>query len=249
MRIAAVGDLHVGRDSAGSLADGFVDLDERADLLMLAGDLTTHGDPAQAEILVRELGPVSVPVVAVLGNHDHHAGEPDAVRRVLEDGGVTVLERGSVVIDIDGCRVGVVGAKGFGGGFIGASVTEFGEEEMKAFARTSIEVAADVERLLGALEADVRVTLLHYAPVRDTLRGEPPEIFPFLGSYLFAEAIDRGGADLVVHGHAHRGSERGTTPAGVPVRNVAKAVLRSAYAVYVVEPKFDPATRVTPPRL
>lgn len=240
MRIAAVGDLHVGRDSAGSLSDGFVGLDERADLLVLAGDLTTHGDPAQAEILVRELGPVSVPVVAVLGNHDHHAGEPEAVRGILEDGGVTVLERGSAVIDVDGCRVGVVGAKGFGGGFIGASVTEFGEEEMKAFARMSIEVAADIERLLGALQADVRIALLHYAPVRDTLRGEPPEIFPFLGSYLFAEAIDRAGADLVVHGHAHRGSEKGATPAGVPVRNVAKAVLRSAYAVYAVEPKLDP---------
>jgi Icc-related predicted phosphoesterase len=237
MRIAAVGDLHVGHDSAGSLAEGFAGLADHADLLLLAGDLTTLGDAAQAEILVRELGAPTVPVISVLGNHDHHGGEPHAVRRVLERGGVTVLERESTVVEIDGCRVGVVGAKGFGGGFIGASVTEFGEAEMKAFARTTIDIAADLERLLSALDADVRIALLHYAPIRDTLAGEPPEIFPFLGSYLFAEAIDRAGADLVVHGHAHRGAEQGSTPGGVPVRNVAKAVLRSAYSVYVVEPK------------
>jgi len=237
MRIAAVGDLHVGHDAAGSLAEGFARIGEQADLLVLAGDLTTHGDAGQAQILVRELRDVPVPVVSVLGNHDHHAGEPDAVRRVLEKGGITVLDRESTVVEIGGCRVGVAGAKGFGGGFIGASVTEFGEAEMKAFARTTIDIAADLERLLGSLEADVRIALLHYAPIRDTLAGEPPEIFPFLGSYLLAEAIDRAGADLVVHGHAHRGAEQGSTPAGVPVRNVAKAVLRSAYAVYVVEPK------------
>jgi Icc-related predicted phosphoesterase len=172
----------------------------------------------------------------VLGNHDHHSGQQAVVSRQLEDGGVVVLESTSCILDVAGTTVAIIGSKGFGGGFVGASLAPFGEEEMKAFARTSIDMAAAFERLLSEAEADLRIGLLHYAPIRETLLGEPPEIFPFLGSYLFAEAVDRAGADLVVHGHAHRGTEWGQTPGGVPVRNVAKAVLRQAYRVYTLEP-------------
>ncbi|HEX6844344.1 MAG TPA: metallophosphoesterase [Actinomycetota bacterium] len=241
MRIAAVGDLHAGIDSAGELAGSFAGIEEQADLLLLAGDLTTHGDLAQAEVLAGELAGVEIPVVGVLGNHDHHAGDPDGVRRVLERAGVRVLERETALFEVAGERLGVVGAKGFCGGFAGASATEFGEEEMKAFVRTTTEIARDVEAQLASLDTDVRVALLHYSPIRDTLVGEPPEIFPFLGSYLFGEAVDRAGADLVLHGHAHRGAEVGETPGGVPVRNVAKPVLRRAYGVFVVEPRVAPA--------
>jgi Icc-related predicted phosphoesterase len=236
IRVAAVGDIHVGPDSVGAVRADLDHIDERADLLLLAGDLTTHGTVEQAELAAAEFADVAIPTVAVLGNHDHHGGDPEGVRRALEAAGVVVLERASHVLDVGGVRVGIVGAKGFGGGFVGASLSEFGEAEMKAFARTTIAAAADVERLLFAVQADVRILLLHYAPVRDTLVGEPSEIYPFLGSYLFAEAADRGGADLVIHGHAHRGTEVGTTPGGVPVRNASKPVLRTAYAIYELDP-------------
>jgi Icc-related predicted phosphoesterase len=236
IRVAAVGDIHVGPDSVGTVGPGLAELAERADLLLLAGDLTTHGSVAQAHLAAQELSGVAVPTIAVLGNHDHHDGQPEGVRRALEGAGIVVLERAAHVESIDGVRVGVVGAKGFGGGFVGASLAEFGEAEMKAFARASIESAADVERLLTALDADIKILLLHYSPIRDTLVGEPSEIYPFLGSYLFAEAADRGGADLVIHGHAHRGIEVGMTPGGIPVRNASKPVLRQAYAIYTLEP-------------
>lgn len=245
MRIAAVGDLHVGDDSAGSLAGSFAGIEERADLLLLAGDLTTHGEPSQARILVDELRSVPVPIVAVLGNHDHHADASDEIRRIVEGSGIAVVEGDAVVLEVDGIRVAIAGAKGFGGGFVGASVTEFGEPEMKAFACAGADSARELEQALKRLDTEVRIVMLHYAPIRDTLGGEPPELFPFLGSYLFAEAVDRAGADLVVHGHAHRGTERGVTPGGVPVRNVAKPVLRRAYAVYVVDPALAPARSAT----
>ena len=129
--------------------------------------------------------------------------------------------------------------KGFGGGFPGASGAEFGEPEMKAFIRHTKERSEALGSALASLRTDVRVALMHYAPIRETLQGEPPEIFPFLGSYLLAEAVDRSGADLVIHGHAHRGTEHGVTPGGVNVRNVAQTVIRQAYAVY----GFETATR------
>jgi len=245
IRVAAVGDIHIGPDSVGTVAAGLVDIDARADVLLLAGDLTTHGSVAQAELAAAEFADVPVPTIAVLGNHDHHGGVSEEVGRVLATAGIVVLERTSHVLTIDGARVGVVGAKGFGGGFVGASVSEFGETEMQAFARASIDAAADVERALEDVDADVKILLLHYAPVRDTLLGEPPEIFPFLGSYLFAEAADRGGANLVIHGHAHRGREVGATPGGIPVRNASKPVLRQAYAIYTLDAGRLPASDAT----
>jgi Icc-related predicted phosphoesterase len=172
---------------------------------------------------------------AVPGNHDHHGDRPNEIAEVLRDVGVTVLEGDTVLIDTPGGSVGVAGVKGFGGGFAGASGAEFGEPEMKAFIRHSKERSEALEAALHDLDADVRIALMHYAPVRETLQGEPLEIFPFLGSYLLAEAVDRAGADLVVHGHAHRGSEHGVTPGGVNVRNVAQTVIRQAYSVYGFE--------------
>jgi Icc-related predicted phosphoesterase len=133
----------------------------------------------------------------------------------------------------------VAGVKGFGGGFVGASGSEFGEREMKAFIRHTKDRADALAAALGGLDADVTVALLHYSPVRETLQGEPPEIFPFLGSYLLAEAIDTGGADLALHGHAHRGTEEGITPGGVPVRNVASTIHATGYAIYAFETAAD----------
>ena len=234
IRVAAVGDIHLGLDSAGTLAPHLDDIAERADLLCIAGDLTRHGDPEEAAVLADELADVTVPVVCVLGNHDYHADREDLVRKVLEESGITVLEGEHVVLDIGGTRVGIAGTKGFGGGFMGASGSDFGEPEQKAYVRHSQKLARGLEEQLSALDTPVKIALMHFSPVEETLRGERLEIFPFLGSYYLAEAIDNGGADIAFHGHAHVGSEKGVTPGGVPVRNVAQPVLQHAYKVYCV---------------
>jgi Icc-related predicted phosphoesterase len=238
-RIAAVGDLHVGVDSARSLRRALAGIEEHADVLLLAGDLTRRGELAEAEVLAAELHAVPVPILAVLGNHDHHSDRAGDVTEVLQDVGVKLVDGAAETVDVAGVVLGVAGTKGFGGGFVGASGSDFGEREMKAFVRHSMELAAGLEaglRVLADRGADVRVALTHYSPVRETLEGEPPEIFPFLGSYFLAEAIDAAGADLALHGHAHRGSEVGATAGGVPVRNVAQPVIDAPYRVYELGP-------------
>jgi Icc-related predicted phosphoesterase len=241
IRVAALGDPHAGTDTAGLLRPALADVAERADLLLLAGDLTRHGDPEEAAVLAGEVRELGLPVAAVLGNHDHHADQEHLVRKVMEEAGVVVLEGESAVFDVGTTRVGVAGAKGFGGGFAGACATEFGEPEIKAFVGHTRAIAERLGQALDALDTDVRIALLHFSPVPATLVGERLEIYPFLGSYLLGEAVDRAGADLVVHGHAHGGSERGVTPGGVPVRNVAQPVIGAAYRVYCLGEPGAPA--------
>jgi Icc-related predicted phosphoesterase len=232
IRVAATGDLHFGPDLAGTIRPQMEDLAERADVLLIAGDVTRVGDPEEAVGLAEELAGLDVPVIAVLGNHDYHSDRQGEITKVLEEAGIRVLEGKAVILSIDGSTLGVAGAKGFGGGFLGASGSDFGEPEMKAFVRHTRDIAQRLAQALSELEAEHRVALLHYAPVESTLRGERLEIYPFLGSYLLGEAIDGAGADLILHGHAHRGTERGVTPAGIPVRNVARPVIQRPYNVY-----------------
>jgi Icc-related predicted phosphoesterase len=239
IRLAAVGDLHFGDDSAGTWAPHLTQLADAADVLLLAGDLTRVGRAEEAAVLAAELVDVRVPVVAVLGNHDYHSDEAKLVTELLDDAGVTMLDGSSTVLEVGGASVGIAGTKGFGGGFAGASATAFGEAEMKAFVEHSSALADGLATALQDLDTDWRIALLHYAPVKDTVRGERPEIFPFLGSYLLAEAVDAVGADLVVHGHAHHGREKGVTPGGIHVRNVAQPVLRRSYAVYCLGESGD----------
>jgi Icc-related predicted phosphoesterase len=241
IRVAAVGDVHVGIDSAGRLAPRLAWLADHADVFLLAGDLTHRGRTEEAKVLAEELGGVRVPTIAVLGNHDYHSGEQDGVTEVLEQAGIRVLEGDAVVLEIGGRRVGIAGSKGFGGGFAGASASDFGEPEMKAFVGHTKALAGRLERALAGLRTDRRIALLHYSPVAETLAGEPREIHAFLGSYLLAEAVDRAGADLVIHGHAHRGSRDGTTAGGVPVRNVAAPVIGRAYEVFRFDAEGAPA--------
>jgi len=236
LRIAAVGDVHVGTDSVGHLREGFATLADEADALLLAGDLTKRGELAEGDVLAGELRDLPVPVVAVLGNHDHESDQERMLTQRLLDVGVRVLEGSATVLEIGGVRLGIAGGKGFAGGFVGACATAFGEREMKVFADASMLASAAIESALTSLDTDVRVLLMHYAPIRGTLHGESPELYPLLGSYLFAELADRAGVDLLVHGHAHDGTEKGATPSGIPVRNVAQPVLRRPYAVYGVEP-------------
>ncbi|MFD3441054.1 metallophosphoesterase [Streptomyces sp. NPDC058685] len=235
IRVAAVGDIHMAPDSAGVLRPAFETLGECADLLLLAGDLTRHGTLDEAAVVAREVAGLDVPVVAVLGNHDYHSDLQTEIAHLLGEAGVTVLEGDGTVLDIGGVRVGIAGTKGFGGGFAGREGGDFGEPEMKNFIRLTKRCSEELRRSLEDLrerDCTVRIALTHYAPVADTLAGEPLEIFPFLGSYLLAEAMDAAGADLAVHGHAHHGAEHGMTSGGVRVRNVAQPVIGRAFAVY-----------------
>jgi Icc-related predicted phosphoesterase len=229
VRVAAVGDIHVGPDSdavlhAESLAD-------TADVLLVAGDLTRHGTPSEAKVLAAEVATAPVPVVVVLGNHDFESDAAHEVRAVMESAGATVLDGDSVEVQVGDVRVGIAGTPGFGGGFRGASCSEFGEPLMKAFVRQTRAMADALCHSLSGLETHVRIAMTHYSPIEATLEGERLEIYPFLGSYLLAEAIDTGGAHLAIHGHAHRGSRAGVTPCGVPVRNVARPVIGRPFTV------------------
>jgi Icc-related predicted phosphoesterase len=236
IRIAAVGDLHVGEGSVDSVRSAFDGVAERADALLLAGDLTQHGLATEGRCLADGLRDVSIPIVAVLGNHDYHRGYEDSIRADLEGVGVTMLEGDASVLRFPGdVRVGIAGTKGFGGGFAGACASEFGEPEMKTFIRHTKLTARRLRDALRGLDVTLRIALTHYSPVPDTLEGEKLQIYPFLGSYLLGEAIDDALCDLALHGHAHHGRERGATPGGVPVRNVARPVIRHAFNVYRLE--------------
>lgn len=235
IRVAAVGDVHLGPDLRGTLRPCLEEIGGCADVLLLAGDLTQHGTTAEAEVVVAEFRDLTVPVVAVLGNHDYQCDSSEEIARMLQDADITVLEGSGVVLDLPGGRLGVAGTKGFGCGFPGRCGSEFGEPEMKAFVRHSRRLADGLGTALRGLDADFLVALTHYSPVADTLAGEPPEIYPFLGSYFLAEAADSADADLAVHGHAHAGQECGVTCGGVPVRNVALPVIRRAYALYALD--------------
>jgi Icc-related predicted phosphoesterase len=235
IRVAAVGDIHLGIGSEGTLRPWVEELAECADLLLLAGDLTRHGTPEEARVVADEFAGAPVPVIAVLGNHDYHGERPEEVAEILAGRGIRTLEAQAAVLELAGCRVGVAGVKGFGGGFSGHALEAFGEPEIKAFARRSTLCADGLKAALDELKSagcEIRIALTHYSPVPDTLVGEPPEIYPFLGSYLLAKAVDESGADLAVHGHAHSGTERGMTSGGVRVRNVAQPLIQRAFALF-----------------
>lgn len=233
IRIAAVGDVHLGAGGAGTLRPRLERLGEQADLFLVAGDLTKRGTKEEADTVAGELRDLPVPTFAVLGNHDYESDAAEAMVDRLTAAGVEVLEGSAARCCVRGCTVGIAGAKGFGGGFPGRCGTEFGEPEMKAFIRHARAAADRLGDALASLsDAGLRVALTHYSPVEETLVGEPCEIYPFLGSYLLAEAVDRGGAALAVHGHAHNGSLAGVTPGGTPVRNVALPVIRRSYRLF-----------------
>ena len=232
IRIAAVGDVHVDKDVVGRYRPALEQLPDVADALLVAGDLTRHGTVEEATCFADEFGDLGVPVVLVLGNHDHQSDQEKQVAQTLTDRGFTVLEGTGTVLELHGHRLGIAGVKGFGGGFAGACASNFGEREMKAFVNTTEVISERLGEALRGLECDALVALTHYAPVPETLVGEPLEIYPFLGSYQLARAIDSAPTSLALHGHAHHGSERGRTPGGVPVRNVAHPVIKQAYNVY-----------------
>ncbi len=224
VRFAAMGDLHVTRDSAGRLRELFTQASKAADALLLCGDLTDYGTAEEAQVLADELSAASVPVVAVLGNHDHEAGTPDVVAAALARAGVRVLD--GEACEVQG--VGIAGTKGFPGGFGRGSLGAWGEAAIKQFVKEAQREAMKLEQALAKLRTPRRLAMLHYAPIVGTVQGEPVEIYPFLGSSRLEEPLLLYPVDAVFHGHAHRGSLEGRTMGGVPVYNVALPLLRRA---------------------
>lgn len=228
MRIAAVADIHVKHTDKNKWLSFFREVSLKADVLLICGDLTDTGDEEEANILNDELKACTIPVVAVLGNHDYEKGRQKLIRGILQSEHVHILDGESVVIG----DIGFAGVKGFGGGFDRYMLSYFGEAAMKAFVQEAIDEALHLERALDQLnkqqEGVKKIALLHYAPIQQTVEGEPPEIFPFLGSSRLAEPLIRKQVVAAFHGHAHTGTLAGSLTNGVKVYNVAQPILKKA---------------------
>jgi Icc-related predicted phosphoesterase len=222
VRLAAVGDLHIKRTSQGLLAPLLASVNERADVLLLCGDLTDYGLPEETQILVKELTTaVRIPIVAVLGNHDYESGQQQDVCKRLTDAGVKVLDGEATEI----AGIGFAGVKGFPGGFGRGTLGAWGEPGVKAFVKEAIDEAMKLESALARLRTPQRVAVLHYSPIRATVEGEPLEIYPYLGTSRLEEPLNRYPVNVVFHGHAHHGALEGRTARGTPVFNVAMPLL------------------------
>lgn len=226
VRVAAVSDVHYGKGSQGTLQPLFAEIGRNADVLVLGGDLTDYGLPEEARALTKDLtSTVKIPIVTVLGNHDYESGQDADVRQVLTDAGVHVLDGDAVEL----AGVGFAGVKGFAGGFGRGALGAWGESTIKFFVREALDEALKLESALAKLRTPSRIVVLHYAPIRETVEGEPLEIYPWLGSSRLEEPLSRYRVHAVVHGHAHKGSPQGQTAQGIPVYNVALPVLKEHY--------------------
>jgi Icc-related predicted phosphoesterase len=225
VRIAATGDLHFYSGAPEVWKPIFRKIEHQADVLVVAGDLTNVGLPEEASILVDELADFKLPVIVVLGNHDHEADEVDVIIGMLRDAGVHVLDCTSVQLG----DVSFVGTKGFCGGFDRHGVQPFGEHMLKDFIQTTIDEADMLERTASRLKGPCKVAVLHYAPIRTTLKGESEELYPFLGTSRLEEALDPHGVKVIIHGHAHYGSPEGRTRGGAVVYNVTRNVLETYF--------------------
>lgn len=226
VRLAALSDVHYGKNSQGALHSLFAQVAESADIMLLCGDLTDYGLPEEAKILAKDLtSTVKIPVVGVLGNHDYESGQERELIQILADAGVRILDGDS--LEIHG--VGFAGVRGFCGGFGRGALGAWGERVIKAFVHEAIEEALKLETALARLQTAHRIALLHYSPIRETVEGESLEIYPFLGSSRLEEPISRFEVEAVFHGHAHKGRPEGRTANGIPVYNVSLPVLEAAY--------------------
>jgi Icc-related predicted phosphoesterase len=235
IRVAAAADIHASDVSRERVERAFAELEGEADVVLLAGDLTTSGEPEQAEVIAAACRGLDVPIFAVLGNHDHHAERTQELEEVLAGAGIRLLDCDCATCEMDGLAVGVVGTKGFVGGFPGSALPDFGEPLLRrVYAETSAEAEAIARGLQAIVHCDVRIVLLHYAPVVDTLEGEPLGIQTYLGSERLATPIAEYGADLVLHGHAHAGSFEGTI-GEIPVYNVAVHVTGRNFWIFELD--------------
>ena len=223
MRIAAVADLHYAPPVWERIREKMERVRDEADVLVLAGDLTNYGKTSEMEPLLNLLVRLRIPTIAVLGNHDYESGQEEELMRMMAGEGIKILD--GTGYEREG--VGFAGTKGFIGGFGRGVLTAFGEREVKAFVQAAVDEALKLERALSQLRTEKRVVVLHYAPIAGTVTGEPPEIFPYLGTSRLAEVADRHSANLIVHGHAHHGVSLGKTVGGIPVYNVALGLLQA----------------------
>jgi len=244
VRVAAAGDVHCAPENRDAILTAFDAIDGEADVVLLAGDLTTHGDPEQAEILAEACRGMETPVVAVLGNHDLHANRADELVEVLRNAGIEVLERSHTTVGAPGCRIGVAGTRGFVGGFKGLGLPDFGEPSLRGiYAETTLEVEALSKGLGEIALCPFRIALLHYAPIADTLEGEPREIWTFLGSDRLAAPVLEHRPDLVLHGHAHAGRLEGDLD-GVPVYNVSVPVMGQDFWLFELSGSAQATTAI-----
>jgi uncharacterized protein len=235
VKIAAAGDVHASEATRVHLRESFAAIEREVDVILLAGDLTAHGEPEHAEVLAAAARGSTVPIFAVLGNHDLHAGHGDELARVLREAGVRVLDREAVIVELDGQATGIVGTKGFVGGFSGSQLPDFGEPLLRqVYAETSDEAEAIRRGLQEIAHCPIRIVLLHYSPTSDTLHGEPEGIWTYLGSDRLAAPIAEYRPDVVLHGHAHAGSFEGAIGT-VPVYNVAVPVTGRDFYVFELE--------------
>jgi Icc-related predicted phosphoesterase len=235
IRIAAAGDVHASDVSRERVERALAEVEEGADVVMLAGDLTVTGDPDEARVLAGACRRLSIPVFAVLGNHDHNRNRAEEVVSILSDAGVRVVDGSCSICDVGGLELGVVGAKGFIGGFPGSALPDFGEPLLRrVYAETTAEAETIARGLQAVVHCDLRVVLLHYAPIESTIQGEPPGIHRYLGSERLATPVAEYGADLVLHGHARAGSFEGRI-GEVPVYNVAVAVTGRDFCIFELD--------------
>jgi Icc-related predicted phosphoesterase len=242
VRLAALGDIHCGKASQGAYHELFRFINDNADVFVLCGDLTDHGLPEEAQVLAREMNSqLKVPTVAVLGNHDWHAGKHQEIEKVMTDAGVRMLD--GEACEIQG--VGFAGVKGFGGGFGRHTLEPWGEETIKKFVFEAIDQTLKLETALARVHTPQRIAVLHYAPIRETVEGEPLEIYPWLGSSRLEEPLTRYAVSVVFHGHAHHGAPEGRTKNNTPVYNVSMPLLRQVYndrpPVRLLEIPLEPA--------
>jgi len=238
IKIAAIGDIHTRVTDKGKWVANFTEISKQADVLLICGDLTDSGDEEEAQVLAEELKACSIPVIAVLGNHDFEKGRQKLIRQILQENKVTILEGESVIVE----NIGFAGVKGFGGGFDNYMLSMFGEGAMKAFVQEAVNESLQLDRALARLEQEFpdipKIVLLHYSPIKETVIGESEQIYPFLGSSRLVEPLHRRKVFAAFHGHAHAGKFEGVTSAGVKVFNVALPILNMVnkdFPFYILE--------------
>lgn len=232
IKIAASADLHVHEQSEDIYKPVFKDIHQKADVLALAGDLTASGRLKEVRVLLHELRPVKIPIVAVLGNHEYHNRKQDKIKEILLGEGIHILDGDCVQFEVDGLTAGFSGSKGFLAGFDKRAIPDFGEQSLRVLVDELFHEMNKMRQGLKNLNTDVKVLMMHYSPTRDTIIGEHPEIFAFLGSHVLAIPADEFEVDVVLHGHSHYGREKGLTEGGTPVRNVCIPVLRKPFTIY-----------------
>lgn len=222
MRLAAVADIHLKAADHEKNVVAFSVANELADALVVAGDFTDHGLPEEMRAVLAVLENVKIPIVAVLGNHDHESGNQDELAGMLRVAGIHLLD--GHCFEVDG--VGFAGTKGFAGGFAPYELMPFGEYGIKTFVEVAEREAIKLDYGLEQLKTPVKIAITHYAPIRGTVVGEPEPIFPFLGSSRLQRALDKHKPALALHGHAHHGTFSAESKGGVRVCNVALHILR-----------------------